>query len=974
MRTFLLLSAASVLLLHLHMLLDASLRWQRSTTLLSVSGGPEGYGRLSVHNRAHGVRNSHGLTGTALQGPFDNVESWLQRTPQRFTESEQNEQRARQELSRLNVIYEQANGAATSLGDRGLPHLSQTVLTTMAEVLGGSGNNTLPPVDTIFILAASESLEEQICSVLLGSVLTLVTEKSAIVFWDGAVPHEHLFDMGAPGKQPVHVVNVRDASIVLDAELTATARGTWYHETLGRPEWLEKQKHKYAGDVDGGRVHARESTLLSSLAKVMQELSPTEPPEILLQPRDLHCEVLVRVIQTQEQTGGLANDMIMRKLLSSAWEMMRPSHRVAKLELDLLACMGGTARTLVVVSDVLMNRRTLMQDFLDTFSRSLNGKLSQTTERTTLVSSNWILLRIPPHDEPPSLVDLNEILSPDLRQESEVPLEALVQRPLAAKNHGHETLMNIFRMKLVSLLLVRQAHPGLVFTSKDLETSVDRLSFIVSWTVFGQSAVASYEHNLIDASGRNTASFERLSKALAHIQQQSPVFTISACNDSDWGYQGAHSKRDALGRLNASKPAAGMRGMKGSSLGRHRVSLLVATMDRNFTEALLSWYTVHDIYEIVVVDWGSQPPVALESLPQPPGNIKVHLVRANRQEKWILSQAYNFGAQAVTGDIIVKVDAETRLHPDFVRSHKMQYGSFFRGMWWLTDESQGHNNGLCMLWAADFQLVRGYDERIQNYGMDDTDLYARLVAKGLHGRPIDMRFVQHIDHDDASRVRHSLESLPRLSLMRMTKLLDQNRQDIRKYVKLWDVAVERATSWSCESATGSKPHGGHGYSALAQVCNAVPHSHPPSLLRLVPRNIVESIELGATRWALRYYSERILSHSTISKAWNLHNLNTLARMYFRIFLARMDSNSQEARVLAFENKGRTVPERLLLFASARVLASHLGRMLLMSWSGSPAFTDLFNVSGDRSLYTVALKHHDWFPKHSSGVRLAAGSM
>ena len=47
--------------------------------------------------------------------------------------------------------------------------------------------------------------------------------------------------------------------------------------------------------------------------------------------------------------------------------------------------------------------------------------------------------------------------------------------------------------------------------------------------------------------------------------------------------------------------------------------------------------------------------------------------------------------------------------------------------------------------------VNGYDERLQSYGYDDTNLHERLNALPLHGEPLRYDYVQHLWHDDSVR-------------------------------------------------------------------------------------------------------------------------------------------------------------------------------------------------------------------------------
>lgn len=62
-----------------------------------------------------------------------------------------------------------------------------------------------------------------------------------------------------------------------------------------------------------------------------------------------------------------------------------------------------------------------------------------------------------------------------------------------------------------------------------------------------------------------------------------------------------------------------------------------------------------------------------------------------------------------------------------------------------------HANGALLATAAALAAIGGYDERIQSYGHDDTDLYDRLAGAGGVRTPLSAAAVVHVPHGDALR-------------------------------------------------------------------------------------------------------------------------------------------------------------------------------------------------------------------------------
>jgi hypothetical protein len=82
----------------------------------------------------------------------------------------------------------------------------------------------------------------------------------------------------------------------------------------------------------------------------------------------------------------------------------------------------------------------------------------------------------------------------------------------------------------------------------------------------------------------------------------------------------------------------------------------------------------------------------------------------------------------------------------------LQPKAFLAGDWRRTRPGQSGLNGLLWAWADDLFAVGGWDERIEGYGWDDSDLLSRLGASGLLRQSLAPGSVFHLQHSDSERL------------------------------------------------------------------------------------------------------------------------------------------------------------------------------------------------------------------------------
>jgi glycosyltransferase involved in cell wall biosynthesis len=188
------------------------------------------------------------------------------------------------------------------------------------------------------------------------------------------------------------------------------------------------------------------------------------------------------------------------------------------------------------------------------------------------------------------------------------------------------------------------------------------------------------------------------------------------------------------------------------------VSLVAACMNReeNLMKVVRSWLATR-ADEIIVVDWSSTSEIgpALHAL----GNPRLKVIRIDGEAHWILTHALNVGLRSAAHEVVFKVDCDIELAPDFMEKNAPRPGEFVRGFWKSGLEQRGEGqqyiNGNFGAYKTDLRAANYFDERIQTYGWDDSDLYHRLSHDlGLAGRQIDPFTLTHLEQVEGTRSAH----------------------------------------------------------------------------------------------------------------------------------------------------------------------------------------------------------------------------
>ena len=215
-------------------------------------------------------------------------------------------------------------------------------------------------------------------------------------------------------------------------------------------------------------------------------------------------------------------------------------------------------------------------------------------------------------------------------------------------------------------------------------------------------------------------------------------------------------------------------------------------------QALPTWLACPQIDEVVIVDWDSTPPLQGPLFADP----RIRLVRVNHQPHWVLTKCFNLGLLMATGDVILKLDGDNLLEPDFFANHPLDTRSFYSldGSLFAPDKL-GESHEAIHLWgvlyadALHFKSIGGYDERIVTYGWDDSDVIARLTKLGLERRFLDIEKIHHIHHSNGSRLEHSPMTMMSLTPTEAFRQSDVERACLVKSIFANKDAAE-ADPWS----------------------------------------------------------------------------------------------------------------------------------------------------------------------------------
>jgi hypothetical protein len=388
---------------------------------------------------------------------------------------------------------------------------------------------------------------------------------------------------------------------------------------------------------------------------------------------------------------------------------------------------------------------------------------------------------------------------------------------------------------------------------------------------------------------------------------------------------------------------------------RAGVSLVAACRGRHeaLRRTLPTWLALRHVNEVVIVDWSSEPP--LEGIVREiTGNPRVKVVRVEGERDWVLSRAYNLAVGVAGRAEIVRTDCDYAIEPGFVRAHDLDGdrpegkgarrarparpaagegedgAAFYAGDYRMArDENEVHLNGAVFIHRQDFVRIGGYDERIQTYGWDDTDLYQRLGGVGMQQRNVSYDHIRHVRHGEAAR-RQATVSFAQVEIDLNALLL--------KHLEPWSAEMARGDGAGGEREAGTRwavleAGGPSNYVKVRATRKPLP------LRALVDRDRAEK------DWELAM-GRRLRDDYEVP--WDvIGSMGIACKEKVLRGLVEMSKGKRRAQVarLLFVHAMHGLGNRLRAVASAMSFAERTGRVLVIVWETdvhiSAEFADLF---------------------------------
>jgi hypothetical protein len=185
---------------------------------------------------------------------------------------------------------------------------------------------------------------------------------------------------------------------------------------------------------------------------------------------------------------------------------------------------------------------------------------------------------------------------------------------------------------------------------------------------------------------------------------------------------------------------------------REGVCLFIHVMNRtnNILNNLDSWIK-QSVNQIIIIDWSSDE--EFYDLISAKNDVRILYVRVNNETTFNRTLAQNLAMSLCGYSKICKIDSDIILYDDFFENHPLENGQFYVGEWLCArDDNEKKTHGLTYLFLNDMVRINGYNEYIDNYGWDDSDLTIRLMLCGLEKKLFNMDFFYHVPHDNFARI------------------------------------------------------------------------------------------------------------------------------------------------------------------------------------------------------------------------------
>jgi hypothetical protein len=187
----------------------------------------------------------------------------------------------------------------------------------------------------------------------------------------------------------------------------------------------------------------------------------------------------------------------------------------------------------------------------------------------------------------------------------------------------------------------------------------------------------------------------------------------------------------------------------------NRLHHIQETLHKNINDNL-----GYDNLEFVLLNYNSSDDIdnwIRENMMDQIKSRKLIYIKNSQFEFFKRSHAKNIVTRFASGDIVCNVDADNFTGKKF--AHYINNQFHYDSNIFLIGGKDGDGNvaGRVCTWKTDFETVRGYDERIVDYGHEDNDLYNRLEKYGRRRVKIkDVQYLDAIKHNIGDRMNNGV--------------------------------------------------------------------------------------------------------------------------------------------------------------------------------------------------------------------------
>jgi hypothetical protein len=186
--------------------------------------------------------------------------------------------------------------------------------------------------------------------------------------------------------------------------------------------------------------------------------------------------------------------------------------------------------------------------------------------------------------------------------------------------------------------------------------------------------------------------------------------------------------------------------------------------ERMLNISIHSWLYYPEVKEIIITDWSSDNPIGYLEKIDP----RIKVIRVEGEQYYNASTPVNMAIKEATNPIIMKLDVDYVINPygNFYDLINITEDEFISGNHKDTDMDNDLNfvkgmNGFLCVYKEHIETLGYYDESVENYGVEDCDMFKRLVKHGLKRKTL--RFnsynipIYHNPHNDFYRTEHFKE-------------------------------------------------------------------------------------------------------------------------------------------------------------------------------------------------------------------------